>query len=173
MMDLDALFQLTYGLYVVCSKDGEQKSGCIVNTVTQATAEPVRVSVAISKDNFTTELIGKTGLFTVSVLPQDVPPTYIGTFGFRHGKDLDKFAAVPYGEDQAGIPYLSEHSLARLSCKTVGQVDLQTHVLFIAEVTEAENLQTGEPLTYSYYRNVKRGTVPKTAPTYHAPEKKA
>lgn len=172
-MDLQALFTMSYGLYVVSSADGERRSGCIVNTLTQVTAEPPRLVVAVNKDNVTTEIIRKAGRFTGVALGVGAGMELIGRFGFRSGRDLDKFDGIPYGEDESGIPYPTEHAVARFSCRVIGETDLGTHVLFVGELTEAERLLDEEPMTYAYYHQVKKGLTPKNASSYNPTEKAA
>ena len=70
-MDVTALFDLNYGVYVVAARDGERPVGCLVNTVFQITAEPMTVAVSVNKENYTESCIRKTGGFSVSVISRD------------------------------------------------------------------------------------------------------
>lgn len=166
-MDEKALFKLTYGLYVVSAKNGDEQSGCVVNTLVQVTAIPARLSVAVSKDNFTAELIQASGRFTAAALDQRADFPYIGRFGFRTGREFAKFEGIACGEDQAGVPYPKDAVCARFSVKVEQTVDLGTHLMFIGAVEEAETLSDETPLTYAYYRDVIKGLTPKNAPSYH------
>ncbi len=168
-MDIKAFFKMTYGLYVVSTRFEEKDCGCIVNTLEQVTAEPIKMAVAISKNNLTEQLIEKSGLFTAVALTQDADIKLIGNFGFKSGRDVDKFAAYSYARDENGIAYLTESTAARFSMKLIDRLDLDTHVMLIGEVLAAEVLSEGEPLTYAYYQQVKKGTTPKNAPSYHKP----
>ena len=165
-MDLQSFFKMSYGLYVVSSKADGKLGGCIVNTLSQVTAEPVRLSVAINKENYTTELIRKSGCFTGAVLGKDAPLSLIGQFGFHSGREIAKFDNVSYKEDAQGCPYPTDHMVAYYSCKVEQEVDLGTHVLFVGQALEAEALSAEEPMTYAYYHTVKKGTTPKNAPSY-------
>lgn len=165
-MDEKALYKITYGLYVVSAQAEGQRSGCVVNTLQQVTASPVRLSVAVSKDNLTCQLIEKAGRFAAVALDQRADLMSIGRFGFRTGRDLDKFEGIPFAQDGAGMPYPLETSCAHYSCKVEQQVDLGTHMLFVGLCEEAEILTEDEPLTYAYYRNVIKGLTPKNAPSY-------
>lgn len=169
-MNKAALYALSYGLYVVGVKDGEKLGGCVINTALQVTSKPPRVSIAVSKDNYTHQMVTKAKHFTISVLAQDAQMPLIGGFGFQSSKDVDKFNLVNHREDGQGAPYLGEGSVAYFSCDVFSEVDLGTHTLFIADVAEGEVMAQGEAMTYDYYRNVKNGTVPKNAPTYREPE---
>ena len=169
-MDLKAFYKLSYGLYIVSSCDQDRQSGCIVNTLTQVTAEPVQLAVTVNKDNFTKELVEKSGFFTGVDLTESADMDLIGTFGFRSGKTENKFEKFPVKQDLNGVFYVTQDVAARFSCKVVKQLDLDTHVMFIGEVQEAETLSEDDVMTYAYYQQVKKGTTPKNAPSYKGEE---
>lgn len=171
-MDLQSFFKMNYGLYIVTSQADGQRAGCVVNTLSQVTAEPPKLTVAVSKQNVTTDVIRKAERFVGAVLGKEADMPLIGRFGFRSSRDLDKFDGISYAEDEAGIPYPTDHIVARYSCRVVDEVDLGTHVLFVAEVEEAVTLSEEEPMTYAYYHAVKKGKTPKNAPSYKPEEKK-
>ena len=165
-MNLKALFKLGYGLYVVGSKM-EGKLNCqIANTVFQITSEPPVVAVSINKKNLTHEFIAGSKVFTVSILSQDTPLRFIGHFGFKSGREVDKLKDVNYRLGETGAPIVLDHTLAYLEAEVVNQVDVGTHTIFVGELAEADVMKEGEPMTYAYYHQVKRGTTPKTAPSY-------
>ncbi|MFC2129185.1 flavin reductase [Bacteroidota bacterium] len=167
MIDFKALFKITYGLYVVCSGDESKGNGFISNTVFQITSEPPQFAASCSKDNFTCNLIERTGSFSVSILHQDASAGLIGKFGYRSGKDHGKIDGtnVKYGE--TGVPIVLDDSIAYMECKVVQKIDMGSHILFIGELVDARLLiDDKEPLTYAYYRKVKKGVAPKNAPTY-------
>ena len=165
-MDLQAFFKMSYGLYVVSSSDGENRSGCVVNTLTQITAEPPKLMVAVNKDNFTTDIIRKAGYFTGTAFGVGTDMLQIGHFGFKSGRDFDKFADISFAVDENGMPYPTEHMVARFSCKVEQELDVGTHILFVGEVTGAEKMVDEEPMTYAYYHQVKKGKTPKNASSY-------
>lgn len=165
-MDEKALYKVTYGLYVVSAQAEGQRSGCVVNTLQQVTAQPVRLSVAVSKDNFTCQLIEKAGRFAAVALDQRADFLFLGRFGFRSGRDFDKFQDISFVQDNAGMPYPLQAACAHYSCKVEQTVDLGTHMVFIGLAEESEILSEEEPLTYAYYRNVIKGKTPKNAPSY-------
>lgn len=169
-MDEKALFKLSYGLYIISSSFEGKDAGCVVNTLHQVTSSPIQVSVAVHKDNVTQQIIDQAKRFDAVVLTQDVDMDVIGTFGFHSSKDINKFEKVSYQRDQTGIPYVNEHVAARLSCRVVNQLDVGSHMMFIAEVEEAEVLSQEEVMTYAYYHQVKNGTTPKNASSYQATE---
>jgi len=165
-MDITALFNLSYGLYIIGVKDKERYAGCVVNTVTQATANPVTVTVSINKDNYTNACVKKAGEFAVSILSENAKQSTFGVFGFSSSRDRDKFAEVPLGLTPSGLPYVNEGVTGYLQCKVTGLVENHTHTIFIAEVQEAENLFKEPPMTYAYYHKVIKGKTPKKASIY-------
>jgi flavin reductase (DIM6/NTAB) family NADH-FMN oxidoreductase RutF/rubredoxin len=172
-MDKHALYQLSYGLYIVCSKADKAINGQIANTGFQITAEPACIAVALNKENYTHSLVEESGLFTLSVLSTEAPMELIANFGFRSGKEVDKFAGVNYRLNSAGVPHVLDHSLGWLDVKLIGQHDYYTHTIFVGELTDAQVFAEGTPMTYAYYHAVKKGSAPKTAPTYREPEEKS
>ncbi len=170
-MDITAFFKLSYGMYVVSSALEGRLNGQIANTVFQLTAEPATLAVSINKQNLTCEYIKESGYFTVSVLSKDTPMQFIGRFGFKSGRDIDKFKGIKFDLSLNGMPYIIENALAWFSVKVREAIDCGTHMLFIGEVIDAQSISKGEPMTYAYYHQVKKGLSPKTAPTYVKKEK--
>lgn len=151
-MDITALFKIGYGLYVLTAKEGEKHNGCIINTAVQVTDTPCRLTITVSKENHTHGMIERTGEFNISVLTTSVPYQMFKDFGFRSGKDTDKFAGrADYAFSQNGLIYMTEHTNAYLSCKVISTVDLGTHTMFVADVTDGVNLSKEESVTYAYY----------------------
>ncbi|KPJ49086.1 High molecular weight rubredoxin [candidate division TA06 bacterium DG_26] len=165
-MDFKALFDLSYGLYVVCSRSGEKLNGQIANTVFQVTAEPPRVAVSISKNNLTHEYISNSGVFSVSVLDVSTPMEFIGLFGFKSGRDVDKLSQTKYEKGLTGCPCVMDNALSMIEAKVIGQLDAGSHTIFMGEVVSTRILQEGKPLTYADYHRLKKGKAPKNAPTY-------
>lgn len=172
-MNLKALYKLGYGLYVVCSKKNGKFNCQIANTVFQVCSEPPIIAVAINRQNLTHEFIKNNKVFTVSILSQDTPLNFIGNFGFKSGREVDKLKDINYmlGETQA--PIVLDNTLAYLEAKVINQLDVGTHTIFIGEIIGADVAKEGEPMTYAYYHQVKRGTTPKTAPSYIKETKEA
>ena len=169
-LDRRAFRDLSYGLYIVTSRDEGQFNGQIVNTVIQVTSDPPRVAVIINKKNLTHAFISKSRVFSVSVLQESAPMTFFGPFGFRSGRDFDKFAKVKFREGITGCPLVTEHALSCLEAEVFEEIDLGTHTIFIGNVVNSEVLATGRPLTYHYYHENLKGKPSKNAPTY-VPEK--
>jgi len=163
----EAFFKISYGLYAVSSFSGNKINGYISNAVFQVTAQPPQFGVCSSKNNFTTELINESKVLSISVLKKETDSKLLGNFGYKSGRDIDKFADVKYMTGSTGVPILLDDTIAWFECKVTQTIDLGTHILFIAEIIENDLMDsTGEPLTYAYYRDVKKGKAPKNAPTY-------
>lgn len=151
-IDQNAMFKLSYGLFVLTAKDGAKDNGCIVNTVVQLTDNPKRITVAVNKANYTHDLIMKTGVFNVSVLSQDAQFAQFKQFGFQSGRDVEKFAGYDYVErSENGVLYVTENTNALISGKVIETRDYGTHTLFVADVTEAKVLSAAPSVTYDYY----------------------
>ncbi len=165
--DRRAFRDLSYGLYIVTSRDGDRLNGQIVNTVIQVTSDPPRVAVIINKQNLTHELISRSGLFGVSVLEESAPMTFLGPFGFRSGRDVDKLSKVQFKIGVTGCPLVLEHALSVLEAQVIDQIDLGTHTIFIGNTVDAEVLKEGLPLTYRYYQDFLKGKAPATAPSFN------
>ena len=156
-VEQNAMFSLSYGLYVLTARDGEKDNGCIINTVMQQTDTPKRISITVNKGNYTCDMIKKTGVFNVSVLSQDAPFAMFQHYGFQSGRDVDKFAGVQ-GMARAtnGVYYLPYCTNAFISARVTQTIEFETHTLFIADVTEARQLSDVPSMTYAYYfANVK------------------
>lgn len=170
-MDTKALWKISYGLYIVTSKKGERINGQIANTVFQISNEPPTIAVSINKRNLTNEFIRESKVFAVSVLAQEAPLALIGQFGFKSGRETDKFTGVNCRLTPGGLPCVTDHTLACLEARVIQEVDAGTHTIFIGELTDAAVLREGAPMTYAYYQQVKRGSVPPAAPAF-APKSK-
>lgn len=147
-----AMFKLSYGLFVLSARSGNKDNGCIINTVTQLTDSPKRISVAVNKANLTRDMIADTGVFNVSVLSTEAPFELFSHFGFQSGRDTDKFDGWKFTQrSENGLCYLTACTNAFLSAKVVAVQEFETHTLFIAEITEAKVLSNEASVTYAYY----------------------
>jgi flavin reductase (DIM6/NTAB) family NADH-FMN oxidoreductase RutF len=165
-MNPKALHQISYGLYVIAARKDDKINGQIANTVFQITSKPPTMAVSINKENYTHEFISESRSFVVNVLDRDTGMVFIGRFGFRCGRDIDKFDGIKHRLSQLGNPILEENSIAFLEVRVDIEVDVGTNTIFIGEVVDADIIGDGEPLTYAYYHLVKKGKAPKAAPTY-------
>ena len=154
--DLTALFNIGYGLYVVTSNDGKKDNGLIVNTVTQVTNTPNRIAVTINKENYSYHTIKQTGKMNINCLTVEAPFKVFEAFGFRSGRNVDKFADCEPLRSDNGLVVLPRYINSFMSLEVESYVDLDTHGMFICSVSEARVLSDKETMTYSYYHsNVK------------------
>jgi flavin reductase (DIM6/NTAB) family NADH-FMN oxidoreductase RutF/rubredoxin len=173
-INLDALFKISYGLYIVSSGDQNHGNGFISNSVFQVTAEPPQFAACCNKDNYTYTLIEQTGCFTVSVITEKISAELFGRFGFRSGKNFKKLEGLHIHYGVTGVPIVLNDCIAYMECKVVQKMDVGTHVVFIGELKSAVLLnEVEEPMTYAYYRQKRKGTAPKNAPTYIDKNRKA
>ena len=171
-LDRRVFGDLSYGLYIVTSRDGDRMNGQIVNTVIQVTSDPPRVAVIINKKNLTHDFISRSKVFGVTVLDESTPMKFLGPFGFRSGRDIDKFSQVQFIEGVTGCPLVTEHAVSLLEAEVFDQIDLGTHTIFIGNAVSTEVVGDARPLTYQYYREFLKGKSPPNAPTY-SPGKQA
>ena len=151
-MDNKAMYKIGYGLYILTAREGEKDNGCVINTLMQVTTTPNRVSITVNKQNYTHDMIKRTGVFNASCLTTDAGFEIFRHFGFQSGRSAEKF--VPGGSmprSENGLIYIPQFTAAYISGKVCGETDLGTHTMFIADVTGAAVLSDGEPLTYAYY----------------------
>jgi len=158
--------KISYGLYVIGSTKDGALNGQIANTVFQVSSNPATIAVSINKNNLTNEFIKASKVFSVSVLSKDVPLSFIGHFGFKSGRDINKFQVVSYTKGITGAPIIKEHTLGYLEAEIIADIDVETHTLFVGRVIESELYKDGEPMTYAYYHLVKGGKEPPAAPTF-------
>ena len=151
--DMTALFRIGYGLYVVTSNDGKKDNGLIVNTVTQVTDSPNRVAVCINKQNYSHHVIKQTGVMNVNCLSVEAPFSVFENFGFQSGQNVDKFKDCEPLKSDNGLVFLPHYINAFMSLKVEQYIDLDSHGMFICEVTEARVISDKETMTYSYYQN--------------------
>ncbi|MFC2001124.1 rubredoxin [Chloroflexota bacterium] len=166
-MNIKALFKLGYGVYVVTSKKGDRLNGQIANTVFQVASEPPTVAVSINKNNLTHQFIKESKVFSASVLCQDTPLTFIGLFGFKSGRDTDKFQGINYKIGETGAPVVLDNAVSYLEAKLTKEMDVGTHTVFVGEVVSADLVAEHKAcMTYEYYHQIKGGKTPKAAATY-------
>ncbi|MFA5103870.1 MAG: flavin reductase family protein [Candidatus Margulisiibacteriota bacterium] len=166
-MDLNALRKINYGVYIISSRKNDGSiNGQIANTVFQVTSEPAQIAVCINTQNYTHEFISESGVFSVSVLSKEAPMKFIGQFGFKSGRDLDKFKDIKHILSPSGTPVVIENSVTWLDAKAVSKLDVGTHTIFVGKISGGEVLGDAEPMTYDFYHLVKGGKSPKAAPTY-------
>jgi rubredoxin/flavin reductase (DIM6/NTAB) family NADH-FMN oxidoreductase RutF len=157
---------------IICSKKAGRFDGCIVNTVFQIVPEPPMVAVSVNNECLTHEYITESRVFTVSILAENTPLEFIGKWGFKTGRDIDKFEQVRYKTGRTGMPIVLDNAASFIEAEVVEAIDAKTHTLFIGRIVACETIDESKiPMTYTYYRDVKGGKTPRTAATYIAKKK--
>ncbi len=156
-MDTSALFKIGYGLYVLSANEMGKDNACIVNTVMQVTSNPCQIAVCVNKNNLTCEMIQHTKKLNISVLAEGVDFNVFKTFGFQSGRNTEKFTNFPdVKRSPNGVLYITKNTNAYFSAYVQQEVDLGTHIMFIAELVEAKVLSDKPTVTYDFYqKNIK------------------
>lgn len=165
-MNLSALYKISYGMYIVGSHKGDKINAQIANSVMQISSEPPTVAASINKKNLTHEYIRESKVFSVSVLCQTTPLQFIGNFGFKSGRDTDKFKDIKYKPGETSSPIILDNTNAYFEVEVLQDTDAGTHTIFVGRIAAAEVLNDLPLMTYEYYHLVKKGMTPKTAPSY-------
>ncbi len=153
-MDIKAMFRFSYGLYVLTAQENGFDNGCIVNTAIQVTDTPNKITVTVNKANKTCEMIHTTGKFNVCMLSENAPFDVFKHFGFQSGRTVDKFADFTQkARSENGLYYITDYANAYVSGKVIQEVDMDTHIMFIAEVPDAVLLSDIPSVTYTYYQD--------------------
>ena len=167
MLDLESLFNLSYGMCVVSSKRIDKLNGCIVNTAFQIAPEPPMIAVSVSRENLTCRYIAESKVFAVSILAEGTPLEFTRRFGFSSGRNVDKFQEVNYKIGITGAPIVLDNTVGFIEAEVTDAIDVETHTLFIGKIVACETIDDSKiPMTYTYYRDVKGGRTPRTAATY-------
>lgn len=163
-MNNDVMFNISYGLYVLTAKEGDKHNGCIINTLQQITTTPNKVSITVNKENYTHDMIMRTGEFNASIISESADFEMFKHFGFQSGRAVDKFADYPMGIADNGLAYVTNGVNGYVSGKVISSVDLGTHTMFIADVVGGEVLNEEASATYDYYhKNIKAAPEAKAA----------
>ena len=166
-MNIEAFLKVSYGLYIIGAGYKGKLSGYVANTAFQVTANPARFAISCSKDNYTFDIIRKSGAFSISVLEKYDSSEMIGLFGYKSTSDVDKFKNINFITGETGSPIVLESCMTWFECKVEQEIVLDTHVIIIGKMISNDLIDVAkEPLTYAYYRDVKKGMAPKNAPTY-------
>lgn len=162
MIDNKAFYKLSYGLYIVSSISDGKLNAQIANSVFQITSDPAMVAVSINKQNLTHEYIQKSKLIGVSALSVETPMDQVARFGFRSGRDTNKFEGISYKLGKSGVPIIEDSTASYFELQVEKEVDVFTHTIFICKVLNAELLKDIDSMTYQYYQDIKRGKISKT-----------
>ena len=164
-MDKTVFYDISYGMYVVTTKENNKNIGCIANSFCQITSVDNVVSISLNKENYTNKAIKENKKYCISIISEKTSPELIGKFGFFSSKDTDKFVGVEF-EEILGFPVIKENCTGYLLCEVFDIIDCGTHDIFLAKVVDGERLNNNAPMTYSYYHKVIKGKSPQKAPTF-------
>jgi flavin reductase (DIM6/NTAB) family NADH-FMN oxidoreductase RutF/rubredoxin len=169
-MNRSALHKISYGLYVITSGKDGKFNGQIANSMFQVTSDPATVAISINKGNYTHELINLSRKFVVSILSEETPMTFIGNFGFKSGRDVDKLQNVKTKTGATQVPIVLDNTVSYIEVEVEKELDCGTHTIFVGNIVDGDVVSNAEPMTYAYYQKVKGGKSPKSAPTYSKEE---
>lgn len=163
-MDNNAIRKISYGLYVLTAREGSKDNGCIVNTVIQSSSTPNTICVCVNKENYTRDMIMRTGAFTLSIISEEANFGLFKRFGFQSGRDTDKLDGfAEYKRASNGSVYITEGTNAFICVRMIKSVDLGSHTAFFGEITDMGVLNDTPSATYEYYHeNIK--PKPENAP---------
>jgi flavin reductase (DIM6/NTAB) family NADH-FMN oxidoreductase RutF/rubredoxin len=167
-MNRAALHKISYGLYIVTSGQDGKFNGQIANSMFQVTSDPATVAISINKQNYTNELIKLSRKFVVSILSEETPMTFIGLFGFKSGREVNKLQNVKTKTGVTKVPIVLENAVSyiEVEVEVEKELDCGTHTIFVGNIVDCDVVSDAKPMTYAYYQQVKGGKSPKTAPTY-------
>lgn len=168
-MNKNVFRNLSYGVYIISTLDGERGTGCVANSIMQITSEPATIALSMNHDNFTNSCIAASGKFAVSILSETSASSLIGQFGFQCGKDVDKFDGVGFTVKE-GLPVIDD-SCGYIVCNVIDTMETSTHTVFLGEVIDGDILGDAPAMTYAYYHNVVKGKSPKNAPIFRKTRK--
>lgn len=153
-MNNDTMHKISYGLFVLTANENGFDNGCIINTAQQVTTEPNKISVTVNKSNKTHDMIKATGTFNISVISEDADFELFRHFGFQSGNDVNKFESWNNSKKaENGIMYITKGVNSFICAKVIQEIDLGTHTMFIAEVTDADVISSSPSATYAYYHS--------------------
>ncbi len=167
-MNKNTFRKLSYGVYVISTWDKGRATGCTANSVMQITSEPATIAISINHDNYTNQCIQESGKFAISILGEQSSAETIGIFGFKSGKDYNKFDDVKH-EIKGNMPVIAD-ACGYIVCDVIDKMETSTHTVFLGTVIDADTLKNDDAMTYAYYHSVIKGKSPKNAPTYIAEE---
>jgi ferric-chelate reductase [NAD(P)H] len=165
-IDPSALCQIQYGVFIITSFADNKLNGQIATVVFQVTNQPTQLVTCLNKNNLTHQLVTASKVFGISILTEEADLKFIGKFGFRTGRDLDKFSDTNYKKLTTGSPLVLDRTSGILDLKVTQTIDVGTHTLFVGELVAAEKISDDKPMTYDYYHKVVKGKTQQNAPTF-------
>jgi ferric-chelate reductase [NAD(P)H] len=174
MIAFDSLYKIQYGMYVITTVCGNLFNGQIATVLFQVTAEPPKIAICLSKNTYTHELILKSKVFGAAILSAEVPAKFIGTFGFKCGRNCNKFLDINYEINRTGCPLITDYALVVMEAAVTSSLDVGTHTIFVGDLISSKKVRDGVAMTYENYHTIRKGKSPENAPTYQAkPQEKS
>ena len=166
MIDNKAIFNISYGLFVLVAQQGGKDNACIINVAQQVTSDPLQLMICVNKANLTHDMVLRTLKFNLCPLSEEATMKPFQHFGFQSGKTVDKFAECETElRTDNGLRYLPKYINSVISCVVTKSIDLGTHTMFIARVMEARVLSDSPSITYAYYQqHIKPTGTPASLP---------
>ncbi len=153
MLDNKAIFNISYGLFVLVARQGDKDNACIINVAQQVTSDPLQIMICVNKQNLTHDMILRTLKFNLCPLSEEATMKPFQHFGFQSGKTVNKFAECKQElRTDNGLLYMPKYINSVISCVVTKSIDLGTHTMFIAMPLEAKVLSDSPSITYAYYQ---------------------
>ena len=168
-MDLKALNDLSYGMFIVTTKKGNKNVGCFINTAMQITSKNPVIAISLNKENYTNEVLKETRRCALSILTENASQDLISKFGYFTSREINKFENVNY-QNISDLPVVVEDTCSYLIGEVIRVIEVETHDIFLIRIEEAKKLSEDTPMTYKYYHEQRKGKAPKKAPTYQEEE---
>ena len=166
-MNMSALWKLSYGMYALTAMDDNRPTGCIINTAVQVTSQNPTIAISLNRNNYTYDVIKKSGKFALSIISEETSQNVIARLGFCSGRDTDKFAEAEFAwAMRDGLPIITDKASAYITAEVLGSYEMETHFVILARVLAADVLSEAQPMTYKYYHEKLKGKASKKAPTY-------
>ena len=164
-MELKALYDFSYGMFIVTTKKENKNVGCLINTAMQITSKNPIIAISLNKENYTNEVLKETRKCALSILSEKTNPEIISKFGYFSSREIDKFENIKY-KDMDSIPVVLEDICGYMIGEVIRVIDVETHDIFLIRLKQAEKVSEETPMTYKYYHENLKGKAPEKAPTY-------
>lgn len=151
--DLDkALGRLSGGLYIITARKGDSSGAMLASWVSQASFQPLGVSIAVAKDRAIESLMQVGDRFVLNVLEEGNHLALMKHFLKRFPPGADRFAGVKTYEAENGAPILAD-ALAYMECEVISRMDCSDHWIVYSSI-QTGRVSKPEALTAVHHRKV-------------------
>ena len=164
-MDTKVLNNISYGMYIITTKEDNKNIGCFINSLIQITSENPIIAVSLNKENYTNKILRETKRCAISILTEKAKKELIAKFGYFSSKDTNKFEETEWKEID-NLPVVTENACSYIIGDVINIIDVNTHDIFLIRITKTKQLSEKTPMTYKYYHEKLKGKASKKAPTY-------